>query len=506
MSVASLEGIRKDVASKTTVLERYAVAAYHYSMLNRDIDSLPKTTETDALKDKVLAFGNEVMDPARTAAVANVGEPRVKHLETLLDGAVLVFDKPSLDYLLDPANYRDSENESKGPSPKEESIERYDTMIVSNIKGSSMDEEKYKKIIALAITNGIDFAVPPPPSSTLEQTVPTTAPISRPTSSCKILVSAAEKAILKKLADDPNYVGSDINTIENILKKITVTFIMVRHGISLSNLKKEKEKEKGVLIHSHTFISDPRLTDAGIAKAYNRGAFLKEKLDADFPGCTPIVWSSLMLRAQMTAALMLNPDTVTVIPYASELSTVVRMATDTPEPFEKQTKRLVNILNDIPRNSFLKGQDQKIACINSLDVDKRTLYSPFPLSGRERNTKPDVGSFLEFVKDEYFKMPGMSLDDAEVIPKIHLVIFTHGLFIEAVVKATGGKEISKENRQNYAAFKFTLNLLDDTIIYNGPYNYTGKTVMADYEMSDTIDAAIECTGTLTGKEMEDACK
>jgi broad specificity phosphatase PhoE len=629
-----LEGKRKDVASKTTVLERYATAAYHYSIIKKEIDDLPTSAEKKEEQQKiVLDFGSEVMDPARTDAIgAGISTARLESIDAKLS---LPYEADQYKTALDALHVAEKEYskaetnvpsvESKTPpDAKKTYIDAYDAMIVAKIKATepiSPHNDLYTLLHNNALLQIIDTAIGKPeetspssetsvsatPSSTaapvnvkpaeplvsvkpaetsatalvsvnpLSETSATalvnvkpaeplesvkqssetsaaalvnvkpaeplvsvnplsetsaTAPVNvnlaeplvsvklaktpaapprteeqpttrRSSRSCNILVSIAEKAKLKKLADDPNYTGPDINEIENILKQLTFTFILVRHGISLSNLKKASEKQKGVFIHSHTFISDPRLTDAGIAKAYNRGLSLKTKLSKDFPECTPIVWSSLMLRAQMTAALMLNPDTVTVIPYASELSTVVRMATDTPEPFESQTKRLVKILTDIPRNAFLK-KEQKEPCINRLAVNKRTLYSPFPLSGGKRNTMPDVGSFLEFVKDEYFKLPGMSLDDTEDTPNRPLVIFTHGHFIEEVIRAVGGGKILEADRPNYSAFKFTVKLFDDIITYDGPYTYVDSEGTMGYEMSTTLDATEECTDAVE-KEMKDAC-
>ncbi len=76
----------------------------------------------------------------------------------------------------------------------------------------------------------------------------------------------------------------------------TVDIILVRHGISCANLRKEAKGRPW-----HTFVPDPELTYEGTRQAQIRGYFLRKKLE-EYP--MPIVGASVLLRAQMTAYLM----------------------------------------------------------------------------------------------------------------------------------------------------------------------------------------------------------
>lgn len=235
--------------------------------------------------------------------------------------------------------------------------------------------------------------------------------------------------------------------------------IFVRHGISCANLRKE--------VNPHSFpwkdhynLPDPSLTPNGIAVAIKRGKALRKKLHTDFPGQAPIVCASTLMRAQLTAYLMMYPKIVHVIPYISEVG--FRQTPDnTPYSYEEQEE-------------ILKG----VGMTRKTNINKN--YTTI---------KPNSDYFSTFLGGMIDNLDASQMGKTYVKPLF--VIFTHGGFIEKLLKKNGIHLKGKGDRPNYSAWRFRFNKKKGKLI---PYAKGSKEAIDDVSYiytEDTDDQIVE---------------
>jgi len=258
--------------------------------------------------------------------------------------------------------------------------------------------------------------------------------------------------------------------------------VFVRHGISCANLRKE--------VNPHSFpwkdhykLPDPSLTPNGIAVAIKRGKALREKLNTDFPGQAPIVCASTLMRAQLTAYLMMYPKIVHVIPYISEVG--FRQTPDnTPYSYKEQEE-------------ILKG----VGITRKTNINKN--YTTI---------KPNSDYFSTFLGGMIDNLYASQVDKSQAGKKYVkplFVIFTHGHFIEKLLKKNGIHLKGKGDRPNYSAWRFRYNKKKGKLI---PYTEKDKEAIKKEAIDDvsyiytedTDDQIIEGT-ECAAPEIENMC-
>ena len=153
-----------------------------------------------------------------------------------------------------------------------------------------------------------------------------------------------------------------------------VEIILVRHGTSCANLRRDAVGIKLTMGRSWHYVPDPELTQSGIENAIKFGKHLQKKVN------NPIVCASMLLRAQMTAYLMMDPAMVYVLPYISEEG---NSDDNIPQNLATQRKKLT-------RNPVYKG------------LERDTTY----IDGNEFKDPhiPNWGNFFDFLKTKYHKL------------------------------------------------------------------------------------------------------
>ena len=311
-----------------------------------------------------------------------------------------------------------------------------------------------------------------------------------------------------------SYDRSGQAAINNSGNTNTVDIILVRHGISCANLRKEAKGRPW-----HTFVPDPELTYEGTRQAQIRGYFLRKKLEEEYS--MPIVGASVLLRAQMTAYLMMYPPIVHMIPYVSEtgfgsdnkpdfttqqkkrdrnplyVNMNVKQAEPWPEDantpnWDKFCNFIKNNYNQLQESKQERSNAMKQAMKQSmnmatplveyhnqikrgLNINEKTIKNTSALNVSNiqhikttivNNTVTQQLEKMNPFQRNYFqslKIKGAPPPAAGGASNRPLVIVSHGHFIESVLKKYG-VTITQEQRPNYAAFKFVFDLTSGNII------------------------------------------
>ena len=262
-----------------------------------------------------------------------------------------------------------------------------------------------------------------------------------------------------------------------------IDIIFVRHGISCANVRKLVDPR--IYKTQHFSLKDPSLTPNGINDAIEKGKRLYAQLNTDFGKQIPIVCASTLLRAQLTAYLMMQPQSeqpkngmkrtlsqkimdptipqvINVIPYISETG-LIRTADNIPRTYDAQKE----LLDDTPiiRRSFVPGTYQD----NKPDIEKFCDFLEFNIDTLvQKNIADRMNKFIPPSNMNTIIRPSNNLEKRI---KPLLVIFTHGHLIEKILKETGLttdaviaalKDKGVENvenmdnaRPNYSAWRFT---------------------------------------------------
>lgn len=259
--------------------------------------------------------------------------------------------------------------------------------------------------------------------------------------------------------------------------------IFVRHGVSCANLKKD-------LGQQFITYTDPELTRMGEIKAKNRGLYFREYLE-NRGIVNPIVGASLLTRAQQTAFLMMSPDyndgqylnSLYVVPYVSEVGS----SWFYPREDNKPLKR-----------------DDKIALVRSKTPALLSVLRYVPMPYPDDALTPSPAKFIQWLGTNY---QALNDGNAEIIGR-PLIVFSHGnyilQFIKYVLKMYPGlahaAPVTKEDRPNYTAFQFTVNMRQDnnavrSIQWEEIADYAREVDSdpnADYTETKRIDTLKEC--------------
>lgn len=309
--------------------------------------------------------------------------------------------------------------------------------------------------------------------------------------------------------------NSNVHKVEPVISRpVSIAYtddidlMFVRHGFSCANARKKKKPGYGLGIGADFYdIPDPSLTPNGIEVAIKRGKEFCRKVNMSFPGQIPIICSSTLLRAQLTAYLMMQPELkkpsqimetppiINIIPYVSETG-FVKTADNTPRSFEAQE----TLVKDIP-------------------IDRRSYVTrPYTQNEPYEENEPDFNKFRIFLKDSIgtliqqnivermFKL--IKRSDKHLLPaqpiRPLVIIFTHGHFIEEILKKTGVKfkniqesleqkgvhtvKDKKDARPNYSAWQFTFNTKTAELspVENAVYLYNP-------DVFNDIDVVTECS-------------
>ena len=260
--------------------------------------------------------------------------------------------------------------------------------------------------------------------------------------------------------------------------------IFVRHGVSCANLKK-------ALGQQFLTYTDPELTRMGEIKAKNRGLFFREYLE-NRGIVNPIVGASLLTRAQQTAFLMMSPDyndgqylnSLYVVPYVSEVGS----SWFYPREDNKPLKR-----------------DDKIALVRSKTPALLSVLRYVPMPYPDDAQTPSPAKFIQWLGTNY---QALNDGNAEITGR-PLIVFSHGNYIQQFIKyvlkmypsLAHAAPVTKEERPNYTAFQFTVNMRQDnnavhSIQWEEIADYAREVDSdpnADYTETKGIDTLKECT-------------
>jgi broad specificity phosphatase PhoE len=233
----------------------------------------------------------------------------------------------------------------------------------------------------------------------------------------------------------------------------TFVIFTVRHGTSCANVLKEEGKW-----FKQTRFHDPGLTRNGIIHAIQRGKLFREKLATEYG--SPSVYASVLLRAQMTAYLMMNPDrekpfTIGIRPYLSEEGAGEFARIDNePLDFNAQKKILdrINECKHIKRIGYTSytgdQQSDKIKPnINLFKKELQKLCHAIKKKGSSYYVRSNVNQPVQC--NIVRKDPRTAYSP--------LVIVTHGHTIEKLFKSIGAP-ITREDRPNFTAFRLYFNM------------------------------------------------
>ena len=208
---------------------------------------------------------------------------------------------------------------------------------------------------------------------------------------------------------------------------ITFDLYLIRHGISCANVIKKQPTVSRIHRLNYT---DPELTKVGRLKAIEEGTTLK---DLGILPSEAIVGSSVLMRAQQTAVLMMKPSEIYIIPYVSEVGPG---NDNTNFDFEEQT-RILNKCGkmDIRRNTtfYEEAKDSQIPNLNKFKQWLGQKYRQLN-QGRNKNMPLCIFTHHGFI-DSVYK------DIIDVVPpkisnysvhKIRVVIQGEQVFFQSI--------------------------------------------------------------------------
>lgn len=271
----------------------------------------------------------------------------------------------------------------------------------------------------------------------------------------------------------------DYDEAEKDAKYVTV-IIFIRHGTSCANLRKKTSAK--LKFYDRFNILDPGLTRKGIYDARKHGIKFREQLIRNYGMIIPTVYASVLLRTQMTAYLMMNPNlndpyTINILAYISEEGTRIQ-DDNKPRNFKDQAimlKKLDPIFSKMERSGYTTYKEES-------NPDK--LKPNFPmfiedlkkLCNENATEKPlesvPVPTTRCSVKK---KMVNISERDTRT-NYAPIVIVTHGHVLEKFLDKMG-YPIDKTERPNFAAFRVYFNHKDGYFIKNPiDINYKPETL------------------------------
>jgi len=250
-------------------------------------------------------------------------------------------------------------------------------------------------------------------------------------------------------------------------ENVTV-IIFIRHGTSCANLRKKTSAK--LKFYDRFNILDPGLTRKGIYDARKHGVTFREQLIRNYGMIIPTVYASVLLRTQMTAYLMMNPDlnkpyTINILAYISEEGN--RLQDDNkPRNFEDQTKMLKKldpIFNEIKREGYTqyKEKDHPDKLKPNFPMFIEELKVLCKKNEEKQLTSVPVPTTRCSVKN---KMVNISERDTRT-NYAPIVIVTHGHVLEKFLDKMG-YPIDKTERPNFAAFRVYFNHKDGYFIKN----------------------------------------
>jgi broad specificity phosphatase PhoE len=276
--------------------------------------------------------------------------------------------------------------------------------------------------------------------------------------------------------------------------KDVTAVIFVRHGTSCANLRKESIPKYRF---THTDILDPGLTRKGQDDAQKNGMKLRGKLISNYGDIAPMVCASVLLRTQMTAYLMMNPNLnntyeIHILPYISEVG---------------------NTDDNKPRN-FAQQQEMLNKLAPTFDNMKREGYKEYKGDNQSDKLKPNPAEFTKELKVLCMKNMGNLIQSApstqcNVNKKTvtiseqdtrtayaPIVIVTHGHVLEDFFNQMGRPLKDKSERPNFAAFRVYFNHSTGKFIKN-PINNEDKKQLSyfyqyDDKLKDKLDKNTEC--------------
>ena len=291
-----------------------------------------------------------------------------------------------------------------------------------------------------------------------------------------------------------------VDTPENV-----TAVIFVRHGTSWANLRKETGKKD---YHS---ILDPGLTRKGIFDAREQGKKFRGKLKSNYGDITPIVCASVLLRAQMTAYMMMNPNLnkeydIRILPYISEvIYPIITMDDNKPRNFKEQKQMLDSLglteFKNMKRIGYTGYKDDKQSDMitPNFTLFTRQLKGELCRKNKDENRIRSVPPTTRCsVKN---KMVNISERDTRT-NYAPIIIVTHGQTISNFLKEMGSP-IDKSDRPNFSAFRvyfnhetkdFIKNPIDSNDAIKNPKNPKRQSYSYPYdnELRDDVNVVKEC--------------
>ena len=254
--------------------------------------------------------------------------------------------------------------------------------------------------------------------------------------------------------------------------KFVTVIIFIRHGTSCANLRRERIPPYR---KTHTDILDPGLTRKGIYDAREQGKKLRGKLISNYGTITPIVYTSVLLRTQMTGYLMMNPHLkesydVYILAYISE-SGLLKTNDNTPRNFDDQHKML-----DKLNPTFVKMNRKGYTGYKKPeDADKLEPNFPMFIEKLKGLCKDNVNNTIRSVSTTQCSVKNKIVNISERDTRTNyapIVIVTHGHVLEEFFETMGRKLKEKSDRPNFSAFRVYFN------------NATGKFIKNPIDTSD----------------------
>lgn len=285
----------------------------------------------------------------------------------------------------------------------------------------------------------------------------------------------AEKSKLAIEEYDPTLDPKDVTAV-----------IFVRHGTSCANVRK---KRNPAYRFDHTDILDPGLTRKGMYDARDKGIKLREKLVRNYGKIPPMVCASVLLRTQMTAYMMMNPNLekeyiITILPYISEVGN--RFQDDNkPRSFDKQQEMLTELglteFSEMKREGYTqyKGDDQPEKLKPNLIKFTKELKELC-----DKNKTKQIESVPTTRCSVKQKMINISERDTRTSSP-PIVIVTHGHVLEEFFKKMGSPLQGKSDRPNFVAFRVYFNHKTGHFIRNPdniPYYYQYDLTLREFDV------------------------
>tara|TARA_B100001123_G_scaffold445299_1_gene596461 strand:+ start:832 stop:1743 length:912 start_codon:yes stop_codon:yes gene_type:complete len=270
---------------------------------------------------------------------------------------------------------------------------------------------------------------------------------------------------------------------------VEVTFYIIRHGFSCSNLKKHKKR-----VFEQKLSKDPHLTNWGIIGSILAGIELRSnifsKIKFKYYFCSPL------LRTWETAACLFAPTNkmqVNVAPHLREffhkkLGKYLVTADDTPNSFHKNQKKfnkfkgytleLYKRYLKLNKNSQIKRLESEIKNIENVHVKfHKKRYS---------NKYTDQGDIYKFIS--------WYLKKAKPTKNQNIAVICHGILMKTFVKSLN-KDVYNEMKKYGANNKvIKIKMVDGKIveiqsIYDGiryPTNNELKNIRTTCSMCKTL--------------------